>query len=191
MTKYPRKSKGKEISPTFFVFCEGESEEAYIGFIRSKYRIPIRIRSKISRTKINQRYVQSTLRFQPKHEKDRHFLLYDIDRPEMLERLQSINGSVLLVSNPCIELWFILHICNQTAEATAGQIFKKLERKCNNYAKGYICEELKKKLNTETENACIKAKKLSLYNNPSTSIFRLIDEIKNVQKRNTTITKKI
>lgn len=46
MAKYTRKSKGKEIKPTFFVFCEGESEEVYISFIRSTYRVPIQITAK-------------------------------------------------------------------------------------------------------------------------------------------------
>lgn len=180
MAKYPRKSKGKEIRPTFFVFCEGESEESYISFIRSKYRIPIKIKSKISSSGISQKYVSNFLRFQPTHEKDRNFLLYDIDRPEMLEKLQSISGSILLVSNPCIELWFILHICNHTAEATSEEMLRKLKRKCKNYKKGYICEELKDKLNTRIDDACNRAKDLCLYNNPSTSVFRLIDEIKNI-----------
>lgn len=164
------------------MFCEGESEEAYIGFIRRKYRIPIEIKSKISRTRISQKYVLRVLNYLPKHEKDRHFLLYDIDRPEMLEKLQSISGSILLVSNPSIELWFILHTCNHTAEATAEQILTKLERICRNYRKGFICDKLRHELNTGADSACKRARKLVLYNNPSTSVYRLIDEIKNVRQ---------
>lgn len=63
MAKYPRKSKGKEMNPTFFVFCEGESEEAYISFIRSRYRIPIQIKSKIAKKKISQRYVKDIIAY--------------------------------------------------------------------------------------------------------------------------------
>jgi hypothetical protein len=81
MAKDQRKSRGKEINPTFFVFCEGESEEAYICYIRSKYRVPIQIKSKIAKNKINNRYVKDILRPLPKHKKDKLFLLYDIDTP--------------------------------------------------------------------------------------------------------------
>ncbi len=34
MARQPRISKGKTIRPTFFVFCEGETEEAYVGFLK-------------------------------------------------------------------------------------------------------------------------------------------------------------
>lgn len=33
-----RKSKGKQINPTFFVFCEGKTEEQYIEYLRSKFK---------------------------------------------------------------------------------------------------------------------------------------------------------
>lgn len=41
-------SKGKKINPHFWVFCEGETEEAYIRFLRSEYRLPIEIIPKIA-----------------------------------------------------------------------------------------------------------------------------------------------
>jgi hypothetical protein len=181
MAKHPRKSKGKEIKPTFLVFCEGESEEAYITFIRSIYRVPIQIRSRVAKNKINQKYVARILKQVPKHEKDKYFLLYDLDVREMLEKLQAINNTILLVSNPCIELWYILHTCNHTAEATSAQCIAQLEKICKEYRKGYICDKLKQKLTLGEEDACKRAKKLTLYNNPSTSIYKLIDELEKVK----------
>mgnify|MGYP001413633919 CR=1 FL=1 len=38
MGRQIRKSKGKTMKPNFFVFCEGESEVAYISHLRSQYR---------------------------------------------------------------------------------------------------------------------------------------------------------
>jgi len=180
MAKHQRKSKGKEINPTFFVFCEGESEEAYISFIRSKYHIPIQIKSKVAKNKINQKYVTRIVSSLPKHEKDKYFLLYDLDIPEMLEKLRSIRNTILLVSNPCIELWFILHTCNHGAEATSQQCAVQLVGICKEYKKGSICEKLRQKLTAGEEDAYKRAKKLTLYNNPSTSIYRLIDELRKV-----------
>lgn len=43
MGRQIRKSKGKTMKPNFFVFCEGESEVAYISHLRSQYRAPIQI----------------------------------------------------------------------------------------------------------------------------------------------------
>jgi hypothetical protein len=181
MGKYPRKSRGKEIKPTYFVFCEGESEESYIGFIRSKYRVSIQVKSKVARNKINQLYVNRILKPLPKHEKDRFFLFYDLDVPEMLGRLQSIKDVILLLSNPCLELWYILHTCNHSAESSSQQIISQLDRICRGYKKGSICNRLKQELYTGEEHAIAKAKRLKEYNNPSTTIYRLLEEIKTVE----------
>lgn len=180
MAKHLRKSKGKEIKPTFFVFCEGESEEAYISFIRSTYRVPIQITAKVSRNRINQKYVNTILRPLAKHNKDKRFLLYDIDTPGMLRKLQSIKNAILLVSNPCFELWYILHTCNLAAEVTSQQCVAQLERICRGYRKGSICDKLRHELTTGEENASKRAKKLTLYNNPSTSVYWLLDELNKV-----------
>jgi len=90
MAKYQRKSKGKEIRPTFFVFCEGESEEAYISFIRRIYRVPFTIKSKVAKNSISQEYVSRILKPLQKHEKDKYFLMYDLDVREMLEKLRQL-----------------------------------------------------------------------------------------------------
>jgi len=34
----PRKMK-----PVFLVFCEGDTEEAYINLLRQKYRLPVKV----------------------------------------------------------------------------------------------------------------------------------------------------
>ena len=180
MGKYQRKSKGKEIKPIFFVFCEGESEEAYISFIKSRYRVPIQIKYKVAKNKINQQYAIRILKPFSQHKKDKYFLLYDLDVPEMLEKLQSIKQTILLVSNPCIELWYILHTCNQTAEITSEQCVEKLLRICKDYRKGAICGKLLHELTTGEDKATVNAKKQTLYNNPSTSVYLLLEELNKV-----------
>jgi hypothetical protein len=178
MAKYQRQSRGKEIRPTFFVFCEGEPEEAYISFIKSKYRVPFQIKSKVSKNRINQRYVTRILKLFQQHEKDKCFLMYDLDVPEMLEKLQSIRDTILLVSNPSIELWYILHTCNHSSAATSQQCVTQLEKICRGYRKGLICDKLNHELTTGEEIATKRAKKLTLFNNPSTSVYKLIDELR-------------
>lgn len=135
----------------------------------------------MAKNKINQQYVNRILKQFPKQKKDKHFLLYDLDVREMLGKLQAIKDTILLVSNPCIELWYVLHTCNHTAEANSAQCVAQLERICKGYKKGLICDKLKRELITGSKDACKRAKKLTLYNNPSTSIYRLIDELEKVE----------
>lgn len=42
-----RPSKGKKINPHFWVFCEGETEEAYIYWLRARYRLPVEVVAKV------------------------------------------------------------------------------------------------------------------------------------------------
>ena len=42
-----RKSNPRKMKPLFLVLCEGETEETYISLLKQRYRLPIRIVSKI------------------------------------------------------------------------------------------------------------------------------------------------
>jgi hypothetical protein len=180
MTKYRRKSRGKTINPTFFVFCEGKSEDSYISFLRSRYRLPIEIFSKKAGNRLTQKYINNTLKPLPQHRKDRLFLMYDLDTSGMLEKLQGIGKATLLVSNPCFELWYILHFVSHTAETTTQQCVEKFQRLCKGYKKGYISLKLRERLEDSLDKSVARAKKLSLYKNPSTSIYLLIDELEKI-----------
>ncbi len=43
MARVQRTSKGKTMKPNYFVFCEGETEVAYVEMLRAHYRLPIHI----------------------------------------------------------------------------------------------------------------------------------------------------
>ena len=87
-------SKRKWIRPHYFVFCEGKTEESYICFLRSKYRIPIEIVPKVIGSNISNRIINSYKRGKPIHEKDMDFLLYDGDVPAVLHFRQYISKSM-------------------------------------------------------------------------------------------------
>ena len=104
-----RKSNPRKMRPQFLVLCEGETEEAYINFLKQRYRLPIKIVSKIIGSNISQRLIK-------KHKEElsgnpseiKTFLMYDGDVPEVLESLKKCDG-IMLISKPCIEIWFIAH----------------------------------------------------------------------------------
>lgn len=177
-------SKGKKINPHFWVFCEGETEEAYVCFLRSKYRIPIEIVPKIVGNKITQRIIQNSKQGKPTHDKDKNFLIYDADVQQVLEKLKSIKSTVLIASNPSIELWFLLHYKNQKANITTENCIRQLSIKNRNiYKKGVIDAQLEIKLSEICTKACERAKELTLFDNPSSNMNVFIEELENVNRQ--------
>ncbi|MFN8256488.1 MAG: RloB family protein [Bacteroidales bacterium] len=171
-------SKGKKINPHFWVFCEGETEEAYVSFLRSIYRIPIEIVPKILGNKITPGIIKNCKQGKPIHEKDKDFLLYDADVSGTLERLKAIKSAELIVSNPSIELWFLLHYKNQTANITTKDCIKELSnRNRNTYKKGVIDNQLETRLLENCLKACERAQNLKLFSNPSSNMNILISEL--------------
>lgn len=104
-----RISKPRKMRPQFLVLCEGETEEAYINLLKQKYRIPIKIVTKIVGDKISQKLIdrhKKELSSNPS--KVKTFLMYDGDVSKILETLKNCEG-IMLISKPCIEIWFIAH----------------------------------------------------------------------------------
>ncbi len=174
--KQRRQPKGKKINPTFFVFCEGETEESYINFLKSEYRIPsIHIHPRIGKNNITKEYIENYKQNKPTHEKDVDFLFYDIDVPKMLQRLSQIESSILLVSNPSVELWFLLHYKNHTSSTNSAYCCKELKNRNLTYKKGLIDRKLKEKLISKQDDAIKRAKKLTRFDNPSSTVYKLIE----------------
>ena len=183
MGRNRKASKEKKIRPHFWVFCEGKTEEAYVCFLRSKYRISIEIVPKIVGSNIDERFIKSYKKDKPTHEKDIDFLMYDADIPCVLERLMRIRSATLLASNPSIELWFLLHYKNITAHIRTEDCINELSNRNHYpYKKGLIDKKLGEKLNEKCENACKRADQLNLYDNPSSNVSELIKILEEIKK---------
>ena len=141
MGRQIRKSKGKTMKPNFFVFCEGESEVAYISHLRSQYRAPIQIIPRKSDSNISVRYIENCKREYVVTKNDKTFLMFDLDVDGMLEHLLSIPDAILMVSN----------------------------------TKGTLALNEKQQLSEKTSEATARAKMLDTYNNPSTTIYKMIE----------------
>jgi len=90
MAKLKRESKGKSIRAVYYVFCEGESEESYVKYLKAKYRIPVEIVPKILRNKISTHKIKESIKRSQQHEKDKIYLIYDLDVKEILGKLKEI-----------------------------------------------------------------------------------------------------
>ena len=178
MGRKARISKGKQMKPNFFVFCEGETEMAYVKFLRSLYRAPIQVIPKKGKSNISKDYIEKSKNEYVQTEQDRVFLMYDLDVEGMLEQLQKIPNTELLVSNPCIELWFLLHYHDQKTEISSDKCFKKLQKFSKEYKKGTLSEEEKDVLTNNKELAVERAKKLAKFHNPSSTVYKLLEKLK-------------
>lgn len=174
MGRKVRVSRGKRMKPNFFVFCEGETEMAYVKFLRSLYRVPIQVIPKKGKSNISEEYIERSKNEYVRTEQDKVFLMYDLDVDGMLAHLQNIPNAELLVSNPCIELWFLLHYQEQKTEISSDKCIQKYQKVSKGYKKGALSEEEKKVLAENRDLAVERAKKLADYHNPSTMVYKLL-----------------
>lgn len=173
-----RLSKEKQMKPNFFVFCEGKTEIAYIKFLRSLYRVPIQVIPKKGKSNISKDDIGNSKRDYVTTNQDKTFLMFDLDVAGVLEHLQKIPDAELLVSNPCVELWFLLHYQEQKSKLTSKKCIQKLQSFTKDYKKGVLSEEEKNVLAANRDVAIKRAKLLEEYDNPSTTIYRLLELLK-------------
>ena len=57
MARKAKQPKGKRMNPTFFVFCEGKTEAAYVDLLRRNFRVPVEIIARVSDSNISKPYI--------------------------------------------------------------------------------------------------------------------------------------
>lgn len=164
--------------PNFFVFCEGDSEVKYVEILRSYFRRPVHIIAKKTLLNITPALVERCKAAYIQTKDDHTFLMYDLDVPSVLERLKKIPNTTLLCSNPCFEIWLLLHAKDQKAAIETDALIKELKKSApvwKNYSKSSFTDTQKSFLNDNTDLAVARAKKLHEFQNPSTGIYKLIE----------------
>lgn len=109
--------------------------------------------------------------------------MYDLDVRNMFERLHKVPEATLLCSNPCFELWLLLHFTEQNAELTSEECVNRLSSFVKQYKKGTLNTSDRNYLIDNTPIATERAKRLSAFNNPSTSIYLLTDQLDELKKQ--------
>ena len=174
------------------VICEAETEVCYINLQKSWYKSPIRIISHIEGTKITPSLVEKRTKELKISQWDKvhTFLMYDMDVQAINEKLRKCKAEMLL-SNPCFEIWLLLHAKDQKAAIETDALIKELKKSApvwKNYSKSAFTDTQKSFLNNNTYVAVARAKELHEFQNPSTGIYRLIEMLKGdmrtLQKRN-------
>ena len=173
-----RFQKRKAPREIFLVVCEGETEREYVETLKLFYRLPVAIKTKVSGNKINQRLVAQykTELGIGKDDNCKIFFIYDADVDEIVDKLSDLDGTLIL-SNPCIELWYLLHIKEFHNSKKSSDIVKELissHSKWVNYHKGKLMQEQSNILIGQRMIASERANRLAWPKNPSSNMHIFI-----------------
>jgi hypothetical protein len=183
MKRKGSKKTHRKMNPVFLIFCEGETEETYINFIRlGKYHRPIKLIPRVIGSKISPNIIRRFIQAEQIGPGDKitSFLMYDLDKNDIARKLADCKNSVRITSNPCLELWYLLHNDVQDAAISTDACIERLKKSSpdwSNYKKGSLTEKQKKILRDGCGIACGRAKKLSEDRNPSSSVYKLVEAI--------------
>ncbi|SFC38576.1 RloB family protein [Clostridium uliginosum] len=229
--------KKRKTNPTIVIICEGkDTETMYFDNFNSKYtKVDVRIADKNSKGKNKgkstdpENLVKKAIEIKKNdydiNEKDgdRVWCVFDVDinynnNNAIQSKIDEIQKAKVLsskskirlgISNPCFELWYLLHFEYTTANLKNYEdVKKRLDKYLSNYDKNKdIYNELKDKLTCAIDNS----KKLKKHHesldkilpnaendyvkinsesfvksNPYTNIFDLVEYMENLEQRNIT-----
>lgn len=161
------------------VICEGETEANYINIIRKWYKSPVKIISHVEGAKITQALVDKRTKELKISLQDKvsTFLMYDMDVPATTTKVMACNAELLL-SNPCFELWLLLHAKNQMSAISTQAVLAELKRSSSvwkNYAKASYTDTQKSFLKAHLDEAIVRAKALKEFQNPSSEVYKILE----------------
>ncbi len=203
-----RTRKNKELKEVVIVYIEGETEEAYINLLKNEFKNKINIKIEPELPKEPQNLDKTLREIKSKLEELKMSPVYwiidfdhfnnDINEKNKFKKfwnkIKSVNDVKLLINNPCVEFWFLLHFKytnkNYTVCRECERDLKKEEIVLNNnkkeikpfenYKKGNFDEKIKKFLIENLGLAIGNAKKLGKFNinNPQScaEIYIFIEE---------------
>lgn len=182
MASRREKAPVKKMRRLALVICEGETEANYVNIVKRWYKSPVKIISHIEGAKIIQALVDKRVKELKISAQDKvnTFLMYDMDVPATNEKLRACKAELLL-SNPCFELWLLLHAKDHKSTICTQEVLKELKKSSSvwkNYTKAVFTETQKTFLEKHLEEAILRAKGLKGFENPSSSVYRLLEFLK-------------
>lgn len=175
----------RSIERVILVICEGQTEKCYVDALRQLYRLPITIRSRVCGSEISQRTVDAII---ANIEKDsvavgEIFYMYDADVPNVVAKIKALASGRPILTDPCIELWFLLHHATHTARVDSATALTMLKRHWPAYQKGSLSAAQISHLQANCPAACQRAKSLTAGANPSSEMHIFIDRLEKAKKR--------
>ena len=111
--------------------------------------------------------------------------MYDMDVEEVNQRFSQCKATLLL-SNPCIEFWFLLHNTDCTMPLSSEAMIRELKNAdaiWKQYVKGGLSFPQQSFLWQNRDKAILRAKVLKPFAHPSSSIYLLLERLENTLKK--------
>jgi RloB-like protein len=194
----PRRRVSKDaIRPEVLAFVEGEvTEEQYLIHFGRLHRAKMTFRvadfhgvpfSLVSRAVETKKAEERDSRRGRGRARDEYWCVFDVDVHEKLIEaidLAARNGIQLAISNPCIELWFLIHFEDQFAfiERHDAQRAAKAHTRCDKTLTREALEALGERFPAAKDRArALESKHVGdgtpAPGNPSSDVWRIIDSI--------------
>jgi hypothetical protein len=189
-----RRSPFRKVLPRILIVCEGtKTEPGYFEDFRQRYRRVVEL--ELSPGGVPKTLVERAAEMKKdadaragKDENERYdevWCVFDIDdHPKIDDAKQQArdNGIKLAISNPCFELWVLLHFQEQSAHISRA----KLRAECRKHLPRYEKDLPTEKLNPHYDNAATRARKLDAWQqqqdrqgaNPSAGVYKLTEAIR-------------
>ena len=204
-----RRSPTRRPKVRFTLFCEGKkTEPQYFGALRSHYsEILVSIefgeqgRPPITLAEKAQQFVKSTGSTRGRggrrnlfEEHDQVWVVFDRDEHERFDEAVSLckaNGIGVARSNPCFEVWLILHMEDYDRPDDPHHVKNAFHRLHSEHGLGLARDGMFEKLMARIEDAEVRGEKLSRrreeegqpYGRPSTTVWELTRAIRNAGNR--------
>ncbi len=177
----------RSLKEAFLVICEGETERNYVDFLRICYHSPIRIVSRVAGQNVSQQLINRHVEQLKlgKYDKITSFLMYDMDVEEVNHRFSKCKA-ILLLSNPCVEQWFLLHAADGKEPMSSEAVITALKSSdpvWKQYKKGTLTFPQQSFLWQNRGKAIVRAKVMEPLANPSSSVYILLEKLEESLQR--------
>ena len=190
---YARPRPTREPNELYLIICEGsDTEVAYFKSMRKYVRNPAITIRILGGDKVSSDPYQMVEAAKTHTESEHIWCVFDDDQRSNIKQVLSLARSYKFIntafSNPCFELWYLLHYVYSTAQMLPKEVLERLNSRIPKYSKtSDYFEMLLPYYNDAYDRACKLAKHHEDIgncpdDNPSTSVYILADELMNMKK---------
>lgn len=198
---FRRAPPSRDVGRKLVIVCEGKkTERGYFEEIRKSYRLPT-LKVKVIHADVTDplSIVRAAIEYRQARKNERAWAKEDTawavfdgdehrdanpDRWNDAIQIARSNNIRLAVSNPCFELWYLLHYRSHTADVTRQRAFRLLKSHISDYEKAKTLWP--SPLEPLTDEAIRRAKQLASrtetdelqpFTNPYTSVYELVESL--------------
>ena len=196
MKRFVRGRPYREPCKVILIICEGDSEEIYFNNFNKREWNCIRIRTPNSSYTDPVNLVEFAKRQKQNLNPETTWCVFDIESKsqEVIDKTvrNAGKGINVITSNPCFELWFLLHFQHVSSNLNVTDTIQMLKNHISDYKKG---NDIFKLIEDKTQVALSNSRRLNgnhishrlnrydIRCNPSTQIYQIIEHIFDILHR--------